>query len=91
MPEGWAVTSQCHLKEPINSREGANNHQDWSITHQKDLNTTTRIKHLSSVHFVQYDVAPSARGRDHMAAADKRNLGIRNQRGRKQGVCFAAD
>ena len=37
------------------------------------------------------DVAPSAEGRDRLTAADKRDLGIRNQRRRKYGVCFAAD
>ena len=37
------------------------------------------------------DVAASTKGRDHLTTANKRDLGIRNQRRRKYGMRFTAD
>ena len=37
------------------------------------------------------DVVSGAKERDHLTAADERNLGIRNQQRRKYGMCFTAN
>ena len=37
------------------------------------------------------DAVSRAEGRDHLTAADERDLGIRNERRRKYGMCFTAD